>query len=224
MAKTNISFNNKEYQIDESVLSTASSALKSHFSTVMNGSGATINLDGTAYSIDSGKLATATNAFISHLGTVSGNGYKVKVGGVEYGVGTDKMTGAVAELEAVLGGLNSGGDKPDTDDKILAYLLDPCSLEFYDSGMAMVPSSMSHDIADGESCYIEIDGNAYACVCSITTSTNMVGTVITNVEFNPVGEHTVRYTYNSMVNIGQIFVSTEEVGVGFHEVAIYKLL
>lgn len=83
MAKYNISFNNKDYSIDESSLSSATAALKSHLSTVMNGSGATINLGGTAYSIDSAKLSAATNAFVSHLVTVAGSGYKVVISGGE---------------------------------------------------------------------------------------------------------------------------------------------
>lgn len=83
MAKTNIVFNNKNYSIDDASLSTASAALASHLSTVMNGSGAVINLCGISYSIDSAKLSAATNAFVSHLGTVAGNGYKVVVGGGE---------------------------------------------------------------------------------------------------------------------------------------------
>lgn len=107
MAKTNIYFNDKNYSIDESSLSSATSALKQHLSTVMNGTGATINFGGTAYNIDSTKLSAATNEFVSHLGTVAGSGYKVKVGGVEYVVDSAKMTGAVAEIEAVLGGLNN---------------------------------------------------------------------------------------------------------------------
>jgi hypothetical protein len=113
MAKINITFNNKNYSIDDTSLSAASAALKSHLSTVMNGTGATINLDGVAYGVDSTKLATATNAFVAHLGTVAGNGYKVKVGGVEYGVDAAKMTGAMSELEAVFGDLNSGGTGSD---------------------------------------------------------------------------------------------------------------
>lgn len=109
MAKIDINFNNNKYTIDESSLSAASSALKSHLSSVMNGQGATINFDGVTYSIDSTKLTTATNAFVSHLGTISGSGHKVKVNGVEYSVGSDKVVDAVSELDAVLGGLNSGG-------------------------------------------------------------------------------------------------------------------
>lgn len=72
MAKININFNDKNYQIDEDSLSAATTALTSHLSTVMNGSGATINLGGTVYNIDSAKLSAATNAFVSHLGTVAG--------------------------------------------------------------------------------------------------------------------------------------------------------
>lgn len=103
MAKTNIVFNNTNYTIDDSSLSAASATLRTHLSTVMNGTGAVINLGGTSYNIDSTKLSAATNAFVSHLGTVAGGGYKVMVGGVEYGVDSGKMTRAVAEIEAVLG-------------------------------------------------------------------------------------------------------------------------
>lgn len=112
MAKINIPFNNKDYSIDEASLSPAADSLKNHLSTIMNGTGATINFGGTAYSIDSAKLLAATNDFISHLGIVAGNGYKVIVNGTEYSVGSDKVAGAVSELEIVLGGLISeGGDE-----------------------------------------------------------------------------------------------------------------
>lgn len=110
MSKINISFNNKDYSVDESALSVATSELKSHLSTVMNGSGATINLNGSSYSIDSTKLSTATNDFVAHLGKISGTGHKVMVGGVEYGIDANKVAGAVGELEVVLGNLNSGGN------------------------------------------------------------------------------------------------------------------
>ncbi len=109
MSKLNIPFNNKNYNIDEAALSAALAELRQHLSTVMNGTGAKIVLGGTAYNIDSTKLSTATAEFVTHLGTVAGSGYKVNVNGVEYGVASDKMAGAVADLEAVLGGLNSGG-------------------------------------------------------------------------------------------------------------------
>lgn len=108
MAKINIVFNNKNYQVEDSNFAPYSNALKSHFSSIMNGSGTTINFDGTTYNIDSAKLEAARNAFVAHLGTVSGSGYKVKVGNVEYGVDSGKVAGAVAEIEAVLGGAISG--------------------------------------------------------------------------------------------------------------------
>lgn len=107
MARVNIVLNNKNYSIDESALSAASAALKSHLSTVMNGTGATINLDGTSYGIDATKLTAATNGFITHLGTISGTGKKITVGGVEYSIGTDKVAGAVSELENHWSGLNN---------------------------------------------------------------------------------------------------------------------
>lgn len=99
MAKTNIIFNNKNYQIDSTSLDSATSALRTHLSTVMNGSGTTINLGDTVYNIDSAKLATARNAFVSHLNTIAGSGSKVVVNGVEYGIGTDKVAGAISALQ-----------------------------------------------------------------------------------------------------------------------------
>lgn len=105
----NIIFNNKDYSVDGSFLSTHSADLKQHLSTVMNGTGAVINLGGVAYNVDATKLAAAKSAFVQHLGTISGNGYKVVIGGVEYGIDAGKVAGAVAEIEAVLGGAISGG-------------------------------------------------------------------------------------------------------------------
>ena len=43
MSKINFSFNGVEYSIDEALLSSAKSGLKTHLSSVMNGGGATIN-------------------------------------------------------------------------------------------------------------------------------------------------------------------------------------
>lgn len=107
MAKTDIVFNNKNYSIDESSLSAAYDDLRAHLSTVMNGSGAVINLAGTSYNIDSGKLSTATNAFVSHLGTIAGSGSKVVIGGSEYSIASGKVAGAISDLEIVLGNLNN---------------------------------------------------------------------------------------------------------------------
>jgi hypothetical protein len=109
MAKINIPFNNQNYNIDESSFTAATSALRSHLSTVMNGSGATVKLGGTTYNIDSTKLTAATNDFIAHLGTIAGSGSKVVVGGTEYAINSAKLSGAIAEIETALGGLLSGG-------------------------------------------------------------------------------------------------------------------
>ena len=98
MAKTNIIFNNTEYSIDQSSLAPAASELKSHLSTSMNGSGATITLDGTVYNVDSVKLAAATNELVSYLRTISGDGRKVVIGGVEYSVGSDYVQNAFSSL------------------------------------------------------------------------------------------------------------------------------
>lgn len=107
MAKTKIIFNNKNYNIDEASFATATTALKSHLSTVMNGSGATIKFGGASYNIDQTKLSTATNEFVTHLGKIAGSGSKVNVGGTEYDIGSDKVAGAVADLEIVLGNVHS---------------------------------------------------------------------------------------------------------------------
>lgn len=123
MAKINVNFNSKTYSVDESSLSDAANNLRTHLSTAMSGSGATINLGGTTYNVDSAKLLTATNDFIAHLGTVAGSDYKVVVGGVEYGVDANKMSDAVAQIETVLGELHS----PDEDGNLT--ILDEAILE-----------------------------------------------------------------------------------------------
>lgn len=107
MAKIDVNFNNKDYYIDEGSFSTATASLRSHLSTVMNGSGATVNLGGTSYNINSTKLSTERNTFVSHLSTIAGSGHKVVIGGVEYGVASDKVSGAISELETVLDNLNT---------------------------------------------------------------------------------------------------------------------
>lgn len=102
MAKINILFDGTDYPVDESALEPASSALKSHLSTTMAGSGATIQFGGTTYSVDSAKLDSAKNTFITHLGTIAGNGSRVVIDGVEYFIDDNKITDAISELEEVL--------------------------------------------------------------------------------------------------------------------------
>ena len=75
MSKLNINFNNSEYSIKESALASAKDSLKTHLSSVMNGSGGgntIITLDGTDYTVDSTKLSTATDGFVAHIGTLAG--------------------------------------------------------------------------------------------------------------------------------------------------------
>ena len=158
MAKTNISFNNKNYNIDESALATATNALKSHLSTTMNGTGATIKLGGQSYSIDSAKLSAATNAFVSHLGTVSGSGYKVKVNDVEYSVASSKMTDAIGELEAVLGSISGSGD--------VVVVLSECQPEYDETlnGFTPMPIENVPSLVVGETYTVNWNGTAYTCV------------------------------------------------------------
>ena len=91
MSKLNISFNNKTFNFEESVLSEAKSALKEHLLSTMSGSGATLNLDGTTYNIDSTKLALATSDFTTHLRSMTGDGPKISVGGIEFSVDSTKI-------------------------------------------------------------------------------------------------------------------------------------
>lgn len=99
MAKININFNEKNYSIDESALSTTTAEFESHLSTTMSGEGATIFLNGNTYNIDSSKLATVKNEFISHLGTIAGSGFNVVVGGVNYTIDSNKIASAISDLE-----------------------------------------------------------------------------------------------------------------------------
>lgn len=103
MAK--ILFNDTNYNIDDASLASATDSLKSHLSTVMNGSGATINIGGTEYSVDSTKLSVLKDEFVSHLSLISGNGANVVVGGVSYSVDSTKIQGTISEFEAVLSNL-----------------------------------------------------------------------------------------------------------------------
>ena len=104
MAKIDVNFNNNVYSVDESTFAPASAELKSHLSTVMSGTGATINFGGISYNVDSEKLLAATNSFIAHLGTIHGVGSKVVINGVEYVIDSDKVANAVYQIERVLGG------------------------------------------------------------------------------------------------------------------------
>lgn len=114
MANINILFDNKNYNIDESAFSSASAKLKNHLSTIMNGSGAVINIGGIPYNVDSAKLTTAMNAFTTHLGTISGSGSKLVVNGVQYNINSAKLSDAITELHNVLGGLHSDGGETTT--------------------------------------------------------------------------------------------------------------
>lgn len=131
MAKNKVIFDDTNYSVEEESLAAATIELQSHLSTVMNGSGAVINLGGNSYNIDSTKLSSATNTFVNHLGTVEGNGLNVVVGGVKYSVDSNKMSNAFSEIHAVLGGLHSdnGGSEPDAPATLDKFVLDYNTLE-----------------------------------------------------------------------------------------------
>lgn len=107
MAKIDILFNNKNYNIDETSLATATAALKSHLSTVMSGTGTTINFDGTFYNVSSTKLSSIISEFISHLSKIAGSGSKVVIDGVEYPFDINKVQDAIFDLEVVLSNLHN---------------------------------------------------------------------------------------------------------------------
>jgi hypothetical protein len=125
MAK--IKFNNKEFQIDDATLAPAKTELKSHLSTVMAGTGATITIDGTSYNVDATKLAAAKDDFVAHLGTIAGDGAKITVGNTEYSIDSTKIAGAISELESALSGT---GEERLEGDGAEYYTLAPTALSF----------------------------------------------------------------------------------------------
>lgn len=171
MAKFDINFNNKNYSIDETSLSPATSALRQHLSTTMSGSGVTIALGGTSYNIDSVKLAEATSEFVSHLRTIAGDGYKVVVDGVEYSFDATKVQSAISELHDVLGSLHTGGGEAAQPEKnkygfyfnvpyVVEYNSDDysytCAHVFYDDGTVV---SFYSGISDDATPYASGDGH-----------------------------------------------------------------
>ena len=106
MAKIKIHLNGTDYNIDQSALADVMNNLKTHFSTAMAGTGAALKFDGATYNIDATKLTAATNNFISHLNTIAGSGMKTVVGGVEYGIDSSKVAGAIAGLDTLFGNLS----------------------------------------------------------------------------------------------------------------------
>lgn len=164
MAKINIYFYDKNYNVDDSAISSASDALKSHLSTVMNGSGATINFGGSAYGIDSTKLTAATNGFISHLGTIAGSGSSVVVNGVSYGIDSSKLSDAIAELHEVLGGLHSGGGNGDSSN-LEVILAEQTISGFADAGygLYLAEAELSFTLEQDVTYKVVWDGIEYIC-------------------------------------------------------------
>lgn len=69
---------------------------------------ANIKLNNNEYSIPDSMLTAPRADFVAHLATIEGDGIRVVVDGVEYNVDPGKVADAVADLETVLGGLQSG--------------------------------------------------------------------------------------------------------------------
>jgi hypothetical protein len=68
---------------------------------------AKIKLNNNEYPIPNSVLAPITADFVAHLDTIAGSGMKVVVGGVEYGIDSTKVQGAVSELSELLNALSS---------------------------------------------------------------------------------------------------------------------
>lgn len=164
MSKINILFNNKDYLIDESAFSSASNALKSHLTNVMNGSGEVINFDGISYNVDSTKLSNARNNLTSHFGTIAGNGSKVSINGVQYNIDSTKLSETISELENVFGNLNSEGSDNVT-------ILPSTTLPFSpyggnDIGVYVFETTEGFDVVKGKQYTVIFDGVAYKCTCN----------------------------------------------------------
>lgn len=108
MAKINIVFNNRKYSVDTSNIFEAKNNLQTHLSSVINGSGASVNFDGCIYNIDSIQLSSATSDFVSYLETVPGDGIKVVVNDAEYYIDSIKINDTVSEFENTLDELSLG--------------------------------------------------------------------------------------------------------------------
>lgn len=227
MSKINIPFDNSTYSIDESSLSSATSALQSHFSTVMNGYGAVITLGGTSYNVDSTKLQNATNNFIAHLGTISGSGKKVVVGGVEYNVDSAKMSDAIAELHAVLGGLHSGGGDG-TGEAILlenGYMFVHSDGDIYITRPDIDSNLNTFNLTVGETYRVTWNDSEYTCVAGEMQGIPYIG----NLSIYGMGDNTEE-PFLVGINSGTPMIITNELGFNtdelgdatFHTVGIYK--
>lgn len=226
MAKINIPFDNTNYPIDESSLSSASAALQSHLSTVMNGTGAAITLGGTTYNIDSAKLTAATNAFITHLGTVAGSGKKVVVGGVEYNIDSTKMADAIADLHNVLGGLESEGN-----DNIC--LLENQQISFtYHSNLGFYAHERLNwfEFIEGDAYTVIWDDVTYTLTAYSATldSTTVDGSddyiIIGNEEYlkNGINSFTEPFAMLYRPDVGWCAICSIDTE-GYHNVALYKV-
>lgn len=98
MAKINISFNGSDHEFDESEFAAYAEDIHRHLSTVMAGSGSTINFGGVEYNIDSEKLTNAKHDFVSHLQTIYGDGLGVVVDGNQHTIDITKVHDAIAKM------------------------------------------------------------------------------------------------------------------------------
>ena len=219
MSKLNIYFNGANYSINKQALADTTAEMKIHLSTVMNGSGATINLDGTSYNIDSTKLTTATNAFITHLGTIAGSGSMVVVNGVEYNVDSTKMDGAIADMHNAFNNLQSGDSGGEGGSLPISWnSLAVAGNPSVDAGDGMVFVKISDETVSEEEfnnsiLVANMDGMEMSLECQNVASVE--------------GAALSTYSYDDLYNIMVASVATTNeiygYGIAFPEVGLYAL-
>lgn len=91
---------------------------------------AKIKLNNNEYPIPDSALAAPTADFVAHLGTIAGSGLKVVIGGVEYGIDSSKVAGAVSALDTAFAELENGGEERLEGDGAEYYTLAPTALSF----------------------------------------------------------------------------------------------
>ena len=83
-------------------------------------------LNNNEYPIPDSALVALTVDFVTHLGTIAGSDMKVVVGGVEYGIDSSKVAGAVSALDTAFGELENpiiDGDVAVLDEATLDYVI-----------------------------------------------------------------------------------------------------
>ena len=164
----NIKFNNADYTVEESAIAGAKSLLKTHLTTVMNGSGASVKFDGTNYSLSSDKLNAAKDSFAAYLQSIvtTGAGTEIIMDGVKYNVNSSRLSTAISNMANALAGLSGGGSTEGdkwivlTPEIELPFVYD----EYYGGAYVSEIYPAPFGISIGNTYKIIWDGIEYICV------------------------------------------------------------